>query len=117
MKIVLDSCIPKTLQDTLIEAGYDTEWVGNYPMDPGDNIIIQQAYLEIRILITLDKDFGELAIVHNFPHYGIIRITDFSVNRQIEICLSILDRYVSDLISGAIITAEPGRIRIRPSSG
>lgn len=29
------------------------------------------------ILVTLDKDFAELAIVHDTPHSGILRIVNF----------------------------------------
>ena len=32
-----------------------------------------RARLEGRILVTLDKDFGELIIVHRMPHCGILR--------------------------------------------
>ena len=36
---------------------------GDWPTDPGDDDILTYAYQEDRILVTLDKDFGELAIV------------------------------------------------------
>jgi predicted nuclease of predicted toxin-antitoxin system len=29
--------------------------------------------------VTLDKDFGELAVVYGHPHAGIIRLVDFSI--------------------------------------
>jgi hypothetical protein len=29
----------------------------------------------------------------------------------------VLERYAAELESGAIVTAEPGRIRVRPGSG
>ena len=35
--------------------------------DPGDEEILATAYAEGRILITLDKDFGELAVVWRSP--------------------------------------------------
>ena len=36
----------------------------------GDDEILARAYAEQRILVTIDKDFGELAIVHGRPHCG-----------------------------------------------
>jgi hypothetical protein len=63
MKILLDSCVAGGVKKILEEAGYETIWVGDFTTDPGDEAIIHQAYLDNRILVTLDKDFGELAIV------------------------------------------------------
>ena len=56
--------------------------MGNWPEDPGDEEILEYAYKEGRILVTLDKDFGELAIVHDTPHSGILRIVNFPVPRK-----------------------------------
>lgn len=78
MKLLLDSCISKHAYLTLINLGHDVDWVAKWRRDPGDKEIIQHANKNQRILVTLDKDFGELAIVHNFPHSGIIRLVNFS---------------------------------------
>jgi predicted nuclease of predicted toxin-antitoxin system len=114
MKLLLDSCIWGGTVKRLNESGYDVIWIGNWSQDPGDEEIIAYSYNEKRILITLDKDFGELAIVHEFPHCGIIRLVNFSVKDQASICMHILSLYKEELESGAIITAEPGRLRVRP---
>jgi len=113
MKLLLDSCVWGGAIRELEEAGYDTVWSGNWPKDPGDDEIIAYAYRENRVLATLDKDFGELAIVHNRPHHGIIRLVNFSAREQASICIRILSLYKEELESGAIITAEPWRVRIR----
>jgi len=42
-------------------------WAGEWPEDPGDEEILERAHVEGRILVTLDKDFGELAIVYVTP--------------------------------------------------
>jgi predicted nuclease of predicted toxin-antitoxin system len=60
MKILLDTCVWGGARKTLAAAGHDVEWTGNWPQDPGDDTILAHAYQEGRILVTLDKDFGEL---------------------------------------------------------
>lgn len=50
--------------------------------DPGDEEILRLALTEKRILVTLDKDFGELAIVKGMPHCGIIRLVNISAKKQ-----------------------------------
>jgi predicted nuclease of predicted toxin-antitoxin system len=74
------------------------------------------AHQEGRILITLDKDFGELAVVREHAHAGILRLVVLSASQQAPTCLMILNRYGADLQSGAIVTVEPGRVRVRPAA-
>ena len=99
----------------LTAAGHDVRWTGDLPVDPGDEQILADAHDEGRILITLDKDFGELAIVRGLPHCGIIRLVGLSVTQHAWVCLSILSLHGEELVAGALVTAEPGRIRIRPA--
>ena len=74
------------------------------------------AHREGRILITLDKDYGEIAVVRGQAHAGIIRLTILPAAQLAPTCLMALTRYGLELQAGAIVTIEPGRIRIRPGS-
>lgn len=115
MNILLDTCVWKGAQSVLKNLGHNVVWIGNMEEDPGDTFIIKQAFSEKRILVTLDKDFGELAIHWGLQHFGIIRLVDCAARKQGQLIEIILKRYAEELLKGAIITAEPGRIRIRPA--
>ncbi|AFY42103.1 DUF5615 family PIN-like protein [Nostoc sp. PCC 7107] len=114
MKILLDTCINARVRTDLQTAGYDVVWSGDWPKDPGDEEILATAYRESRILVTLDKDFGELAILRGNPHCGILRLVNLSTKEQSIVCLRVLQLYGDELFSGAIVTAELDRVRIRP---
>jgi predicted nuclease of predicted toxin-antitoxin system len=114
VKLLLDTCVWGGARLDLEAAGHDVVWTGNWPSDPGDEEILTYAHREQRILVTLDKDFGELAVVRGSPHSGIVRLVNTSARRQASVCQYVLERYGDALQSGAIITAEPGRLRIRP---
>ena len=114
MKVLLDTRVSAGVPKALAAAGYDVVWVGDWPRDPGDIEILAHARQESRILVTLDKDFGELAIVRRQPHCGIVRPVALSTSQQVEVCLTVLARYGPELESGAIVTAESSRIRVRP---
>ena len=90
-------------------------WVGEWQSDPGDREILSYAHSEKRVLITLDKDFGELAVFHNLPRCGIMRLVNLSSRQQPQVCLYALEKYSAELQAGAIVTVESGRIRIRES--
>ena len=114
MRVLLDTCVWGGVIKELEDAGYDVVWAGNWPEDPGDEEILSRAYNERRVLVTLDKDFGELAVACGMPHCGILRLVNFSARAQADVYIRVLSLKEEELRSGAIITAEPGRLRIRP---
>lgn len=63
MKLMLDACVWGGAVAELQAAAHDVVWAGGWSEDPGDDEILARAHAERWILVTLDKDFGELAIV------------------------------------------------------
>ena len=116
MKLLLDTCVWGGAIEALEAAGHDVIWAGAWDADPGDDEILARAYQEGRVLVTLDKDFGELAVVHGHPHTGIVRLVNWAALQQASICLAVLARYDIELQTGAIVTADPGRVRVRPAN-
>lgn len=116
MRLLLDSCVWGGARHVLQEAGHDVVRTPDYwPADPGDDEILARAHEESRILVTLDKDFGELAVVRGRPHAGIIRLVNLSARQQGMVCAGVLERYGAELEQGAIVTATADRVRIRPA--
>jgi predicted nuclease of predicted toxin-antitoxin system len=114
MNLLLDTCVWGRAKGELQAFGHDVLWTGDWPQDPGDEDILAQAHREQRVLITLDKDFGELAIVRRLPHCGIVRLVNIRAQQQAAICEQVLRLHGSELAAGAIVTVEAGRVRIRP---
>ncbi len=71
-----------------------------------------RALAEGRVLITLDKDFGEIAVVRELPHASILRLVGLSALQRAEVTLRVIKAHGADLAAGAIITAEAGRLRL-----
>ncbi len=113
MKILLDTCVWGGARSDLVDAGHDVVWAGTWSEDPGDEEILAIANAEKRVLITLDKDFGELVIVRGISHSGILRLVNISAKRQGPLSASLLVRYEVQLRASAIITATESRVRIR----
>lgn len=113
MKVLLDSCVWGKARDDIAAAGHDVTWAGDWPQDPGDEQILAFAYSTQRVLVTLDKDFGQLAILRGTPHCGILRLVNVAARQQAAVCLHVLNLHGQELQAGAIVTAERGRLRIR----
>lgn len=109
-----DTCVWGGVRKPLEGAGHDVVWAGEWPRDPGDEEILGRAHQESRVLVRLDKDFGELAIVRGQVHSGIVRLVALSSRQQTESCLAVLATYGVELQKGAIVTVEISRVRVRP---
>jgi len=114
MKLLLDACVWGGACKEIEAAGHDVIWAGEWIEDPGDEEILARAYSEGRVLVTLDKDFGELVVVRGMLHRGIVRLVNIAAKLQAGVCLRVLTLHGKDLEAGALVTAEPGRLRVRP---
>lgn len=113
MKLLLDACVWGGARSELARAGHDAEWAGEWDHDPGDEAILDRAKAEGRTLVTLDKDFGELAIVRKRTHAGIVRLSGIRSRDQAARLIDVLRLHGEELTAGAIVTVEPARTRVR----
>ena len=112
MKFIVDECTGPTVAKWLKER---FEVFSVYDESPGmdDNSIIKKAYEENFILITNDKDFGELVFRRGKSHNGVLllRLEDERVSNKIRIIRMVLGSY-SDRLVGNFIVATEKNIRI-----
>lgn len=113
MKFLLDSCISGFAAKELRNAGFDILWIPEAGKDPGDEEIIKKAFEEDRILITADKDFGELVFLFNKPHSTIVRLVDIPAKKQGKTILRLIETHKTDIDKRALITVESYRVRVR----
>jgi predicted nuclease of predicted toxin-antitoxin system len=114
VKLLIDSSMWSPVVGDLRRAGYDVEAVKDWPADPGDRAILAHAHSHGQILVTLDKDFGDLIVRDGHPHAGLLRLVTDSVELQTPMVLEALAKHGDDLLAGAIVTVEEDRIRVRP---
>jgi predicted nuclease of predicted toxin-antitoxin system len=116
LKVLLDTCVWGGVLVDFEHAGHDVVWAGDWEKDPGDEEILAIAHQEGRVLITLDKDFGELAIFRGLSHSGIVRLVNLSARQQGVYGLRVLEKYHSELAAEAMVTVERDRVRVRTIS-
>lgn len=113
MNVLVDACAGSRLAMALSQAGHDVVFAGDRDPPSEDHAILSAACREHRTIVTRDKDFGALVFRDQLPHRGIVRLVRLSPKQETSTCLFVLDKHASDLARGAIITVEPGRIRVR----
>ena len=114
MKFMLDVCVSsRSLQAFLIAQGHDVLSVSAIDPKASDERIMALAIEENRVLVTEDKDFGELVFVRRLPHGPIVRLVELTVDEQVRGIAELLELHVGELIGPVIVTVTRGRIRIR----
>jgi predicted nuclease of predicted toxin-antitoxin system len=115
VKVILDACVWGGAATVLRDAGHDVDIVAGESAQLSDEQILGRAFGAGQVVITLDKDFGELAVVRRMPHHGIIRLVSIGVKRQGPAAVEALAKYGTELHAGAIVTVESSRVRVRPA--
>jgi hypothetical protein len=60
----MDACIWAGAARPLRQAGHDVSLVADWDQDPGDVEILRRAVNDRRVVVTADKDFGALTVLH-----------------------------------------------------
>jgi len=79
-----------------------------------DEFILAKANADKRILLTQDKDFGELIFRLKNAHHGVIliRLEGYKPAEKAEIVLNAIGKHSNELINSFTVI-QPNAIRIR----
>jgi predicted nuclease of predicted toxin-antitoxin system len=116
MKLLLDQGLPRSAAVLLREGGIDTLHVGEIGLAAAtDNEILQRGRQEGRVVVTLDADFHALLAFSKAlsPSVVRMRIEGLTGPMAANVIREAVSRSKEDLESGALVTVQPGRIRIR----
>lgn len=114
MKFLLDVCVSsRSLHTILADLGHDVLLALDVDPSAPDEALPALALRERRVLVTEDKDFGELVFVHRLPHPSIVRFVEMPVEDQVAAMQELLDRYPAEMQKGALIVVTRDRIRVR----
>lgn len=114
MKLLADECCDAPIVNALRAAGFDVAYAIEGVRGLDDAQLLNRAFDEGRILLTQDKDFGELVYRLRHPSHGIILLR-FDPEHQLEM----VDRVVGFLLAersrlaGCFAVLDPERARIR----
>ncbi len=111
MRFLVDECTGKKLTRLLEKEGHDVLFVGDVMPSALDDEIIRKAEEDDRILITDDKDFGELVFRLGEPTNGVILLR-ISVNpeKRLKALVRLLKNYE---IAGKFVVLKEVSVRIR----
>lgn len=113
MRFLADESCDFSVVRALRAAGHDVSAVSEIALGATDDVVMGLARHERRVLITEDKDFGQLVFAAGLPASGVIFVR-YPVSAR-----SVLPQVVVDLVKaeqeklfGAFVVVQPSRIRI-----
>src|SRR5262245_4975207 len=118
MRILANENFPGDAVDALRRRGHDVAWVRTDAPGSSDQEVLARAVAEGRVLITFDKDFGELIYRSKLSApVGVVlfRIAPATPSRIAQVAIAVLESR-SDW-TGHFSVVEGGRVRMVPLPG
>lgn len=116
VKFIVDESTGVAVAAYLRAAGHDVVAVSETIPHADDETVLARAANEARILVTNDKDFGELVFRSGYGHHGVVllRLRDESAGNRVRVMKAIMEEY-GNRLPGHFTVATEGRVRIRPA--
>ena len=115
MNILVDESVDQQIVVRLRDDGHDVLSVAE--MDPGinDDTVLQTANAHDAVLLTADKDFGELVFRLGRLSKGVVllRLSGMSTENKVAAVSTAITEHEADL-PDAFSVISPGTVRIRP---
>ena len=97
----------------MVEDGHDVLVASD--VDPGatDEVLLELAIREQRILVTRDKGFGSLVFARGMAAPCVVRFPGMSAPEQVAALRRLIRDDAESMVDGALIVATPDRVRVR----
>ncbi len=113
MRFLADESCDFAIVRRLRDDGYDVVAVAEIEPRAEDKRVVDLAVRERRLLLTEDKDFGQLLFAHGQAAPGVIFLRyPASARQQIVEDVARLIRQQGEKLTGSFVTVQPGRTRI-----
>jgi predicted nuclease of predicted toxin-antitoxin system len=114
MRFLADESVERKVVERLRMGGFEVISVVEIAIGLPDEVVLALARQKQAILLTADKDFGELIYRRGLVHEGVIliRLGDLPTNQKAEIVYQTIKHYGPDL-RGAFTVISETSVRIR----
>ena len=114
MRFIVDESTGFGIARYLQSEGHDVLIVAEVMPEADDVTILQRAFVEERIVVTNDKDFGELIFRLRERHHGVIllRLQNESGSNRIQVMTALMTQFASQLPGHFTVVTEQ-KVRFR----
>ncbi len=114
LKFLIDMGVGIKVEQWLSASNHDVKTVRAIDPKLPDQIILQIASEENRIVVTMDKDFGEMVFRASQSHAGVLllRLDEAASDEKVRVVAEIIQQH-GDKLERKFSVYQSGRLRIR----
>ena len=114
MNFLLDESLDARIAGRLRQDGHQVACVWEMSAGIDDEIVLADSTASGAILVTADKDFGELVFLRGQAASGVlfVRLAELSPDAAADLVAAVVGERGAELI-GAFTVIQPGKVRIR----
>jgi predicted nuclease of predicted toxin-antitoxin system len=114
VNLVADEGVERHIVAQLRQDGHDVLYIAEMEPSISDDRVLNRANAQGALLLTEDKDFGELVFRQRLVHTGVVLIRLAGLSSQMKVVrVSAVFRDHAAELSGAFSVISPGMVRIR----
>lgn len=114
MNFLVDECCDALLVAGLRADGHDVLYIPEVAPGSDDNTVLQLAFSQQRVLLTEDKDFGELVVRLQLPALGIVLLRIEPAHSNIKLArLRDVILHDGSRIVGSFVVIDETKARFR----
>ena len=114
MIFLADESVDRQIVETIRRAGYEVQAIAEISPGIPDTQVLSRANEAGAVLLTADKDFGELIFRQHQVHSGVVlvRLAGYASEAKAEIVVAAINAHAEELESGfSVVTGKAVRIR------
>lgn len=112
MRLLLDENVPFAVATALQGAGFDIRKVADETPRALDDAVLAGAERDAEIVVTSDKDFGELVFRRQQAFHGVVLIRCHPIRAYVDWIVHTMSDHRSEL-AGAFVVLGVHKVRIR----
>ncbi len=114
MIFLADESVDRQIVEAIRDLGYDVLAIAETSPGIPDTLVLSRANDARAVLLTADKDFGELVFRQRLAHSGVVlaRLAGHAPGMKAKIMAAAVDRHASELeFAFVVVTGKAVRIR------
>jgi predicted nuclease of predicted toxin-antitoxin system len=118
VRYLADENVERQIVEALRRAGNEVEYIAETLPGANDPEVLERANRGSAVLVTADKDFGELAYRRRQQNAGVVllRLSGLTQERKVAIALQVFADHSEEFADAFSVVTETG-VRVRRPSG